>query len=94
MTKEQWENWKALVAACKNPNTTNISVHGKKRREMLVAMDRLVESLTEGEPLVYLDGPVVIKNGKVMSPERRKYMEKYWREHKAVPDTVLAFGEI
>lgn len=94
MTNEQWENWKALVASCKNPNTTNISVHGKKRREMLVAMDRLVESLTEGEPLVYLDGPVVIKDGKVMSPEKRKYMEKYWRDHKAVPDTVLAFGEI
>lgn len=89
MTKEQWENWKALVAACKNPNTTNISVHGKKRREMLIEMDRLVENLTEvtGDP-VYLDDPVYIKNNRVMSPEKRKYMEKYWREHKAVPDTI------
>lgn len=94
MTKEQWENWKALVAACKNPNTTNISVYGKKRREMLIAMDELVEFLTEDEPLVYLDGPVHIKNGKVMSPEKRKYMERYGREHKAVPDTMLAFGKL
>lgn len=99
MTDKQWLDWKALVAACKNPNTTHISVHGIKRRKMIIALDNYLATIENNETppdppgLATPSGVVNSKNQPYGTPEKKKYMKKYCKEHKAVTNSYLAFGK-
>jgi len=88
MTYKQWQDWKALVEACRNPNTGSIQAHGKKRREAILKVDELMGTLMDG-----MDVMELLETKSTGSVEKRKYNRRRWSEKRRANDSVLAWGE-